>query len=226
LGYDRFLPIERWDLLDRIRGSRVRVDGLHEIVVKEFELDGLLGKSVFDPVRSLYAIILSPSTFGFLKRNNPKGAWTLVHEFSHVWLHHRYLEKLSRLEKQSRAGDRGARQTLDDKLSWRSHQVRFDSDSQADTLTANFLMPAEGVKLLQTEERSPLTSGMIARHFNISDQSAGFRLINYNKHKEVLLGDTLRYDSSTHRTVLRDGWSNRAASETGADETFFKSQIA
>ena len=102
------------------------------------------------------------------------------------------------------------------------HQVWFDSDYQADAFTAAFLMPAEGIRLIEaTADHSPLVFA-IKRHFGVSEKAAGIRLSNYQKHKTVLWGDTLRYDSSTHVTVLGDGWSNRAASETGAAENSFK----
>jgi hypothetical protein len=84
-------------------------------------------------------------------------------------------------------------------------------------------MPAEGLQLLETISMRELSASAIARHFQVSEKSAAIRLKDYEEHKAKLLADTLRYDSSTHTTVLR---ASRAATETGASENLVKSQTA
>ena len=96
-------------------------------------------------------------------------------------------------------------------------------------------MPAEGLHFFEEISTRELSASGIAHHFQVSNQSAAIRLKDYEEHKAKLLGDTfgwideqgfrrfLRYDYSTHKTVLR---ASRAATETGASENLVKSQTA
>jgi hypothetical protein len=176
LEYDRYSPIERLDLLRRIRASWVKtVTGqmLYRIIVRESSEADLneppkkfvptrtaatksvqaVARTIFAPgdglVDGLYVIFLSPSIFECLTKGNPFGKSTLSHEFFHIWEHRRLIEKIGQLSARAKEGDRPAGQQLHDILTNRNHKARFDCDSQADALAASFSMPAEGLQFLE-----------------------------------------------------------------------------
>jgi len=252
LEFDSYSPIEPLDLLRRIQASwakSVKSDQvLHRIIVLEVrDADLNQPPKKFVPMRTattksvqvvyattkfvqagdhgLYVILLSSSIMECLTKGNPFGKSTLSHEFFHIWQHaHRQLlEKIGRFYARAEAGDRPAGQQLHDILTNRNHEAKFDCDSQANALAAAFSMPAEGLQYLETISTNKLSASGIARYFQVSEKSATIRLENYNEHKATLLGDPLRYNASTHTTVLR---ASRATSETGASENFVKSQNA
>lgn len=95
-------------------------------------------------------IILTPRTYDGIYHGDPRARFTLAHEVGHILLHNSEIQGLAR---GNRLGT--------------SHKVYCDSEWQADTFAAEFLMPADIARGMSEEE--------IMNTFGVSHSSATIR---------------------------------------------------
>jgi Zn-dependent peptidase ImmA (M78 family) len=71
----------------------------------------------------------------------------------------------------------------------REHRFFEDTEWQADAFASALLMPATGMHRLESEFGT-LTTTMLQRQYLVSNQSATYRLENYQQRRSQLVGRT------------------------------------
>jgi hypothetical protein len=111
-------------------------------------------------------LILSEEWYRQLCGGHPRAAFTVGHELGHAVLHTATLVDLGDLNLQSQAAlHRGKKE----------HSICRDTEWQANSFAAAFLMPFEGLKSLSIRTKT-LSEGAIASHFGVSLEAAFNRL--------------------------------------------------
>jgi hypothetical protein len=148
LKYDTRSAIEAFDFLPRIRETSL--EGRPVIVEVRQSLENE-AHSRFDSSKNTYRIVISKRTHEQLNEGNPRGKNTVVHEWSHIWLHLRVLEHLENLRIQIAAGDARAVERLTKELKAAPRRVSWSCEWQAKNLTGALLMPASGIHLIEEQ---------------------------------------------------------------------------
>lgn len=182
---DPTIPVDGLRLYDLVQDFPIPVGTeRHRIFCRVGELpDGLEAKAMFVAETRDYDIVLTPRTYEWLEKKHPRGKSGLVHECSHVFLHPRLLQQLSTLPLHSRAAlYRGS--TV-------PHSFCCDTEWQADALTGAITMPARGIAQIEEQRarkvsRWPMET-ILANHFEVSMEAAGYRWETYQQRKSVLL---------------------------------------
>ena len=163
------LDIEVQDGTDRdipIRGSVI-------------ELKDSEGYTKYDRDRRVIEMLASPKTYEWLEKGYPRGGYFVAHELGHCLLHTAQLVRLAQMPKaQLAAFHRGGQEV--------AHEAYQDTEWQANAFAGALLMPARGLLILE-QEHGELSPAIIAEHFHVSDEAAGYRLELYNDRKEQLL---------------------------------------
>jgi len=143
--------------------------------------DGLEAQAQFLPDRQEYEVVLTEETYKWLETGNPRGTWGFIHEVDHIVLHPNLLQSLAGLSPISRAAlYRGGPKT---------HRFCEDTEWQADALTGAVIMPAEGIRIIESDSRrgDSLLVQEIARAFGASPEAASHRLDTYRRQRTNLL---------------------------------------
>lgn len=115
-----------------------------------------------------YSLDLSSATYEGLEAGAGRAAWTVCHEIGHIVLHR---EELKLLE--------GVHQRM---LNRGKHKVYEDTEYQANVFAAEFLMPREGLSLLDFDGQ--LTARIVANQYGASLEASEYRIRNYLKGKK------------------------------------------
>jgi hypothetical protein len=147
-------------------------------------LDGVEAEASFDPELKRYQVVLLPEIYDRLENGNPHGTWVLVHEFAHVTLHGRLLQRLAKMEVERRAALY--------KGSPHPHQFYMDTEWQTDSFTAAALMPAAGIAELEREALRTLgtvryLADSVAQQFGTSAEAAEYRCDTFKRRRSELL---------------------------------------
>ena len=150
------------------------------------ELKDSEGYTKYDRDRRVIEIRASPKTYEWLEKGYPRGGYFVAHELGHCLLHTAQLVRLAQMPKaQLAAFHRGGQEV--------AHEAYQDTEWQANAFAGALLMPARGLLILEQEhgileqEHGELSPAIIAEHFHVSAEAAGYRLELYNDRKELLL---------------------------------------
>ena len=143
------------------------------------ELNGSEGFAKYDRDRRVIEILASPETYDWLEEGHPRGGFFVAHELGHCLLHTDQLVRLAQMPKSQQAAlHRGGEEV--------GHETYRDTEWQANAFAGALLMPARGLVILE-QEHGELTPAIIAEHFHVSDEAAGYRLELYDDRKKELL---------------------------------------
>ena len=143
------------------------------------ELNGSEGYTKYDRNRCVIEILASPETYDWLESGYARGGFFVAHELGHCLLHTDQLVRLAQMPKvQQAALHRGGQEV--------AHETYRDTEWQANAFAGALLMPARGLLILE-QNHGELSPAIIADHFHVSAQAAGYRLELYNDRKEKLL---------------------------------------
>ena len=143
------------------------------------ELKDSEGYTKYDRDRRVIEILASPKTYEWLEKGYPRGGYFVAHELGHCLLHTAQLVRLAQMPKaQLAAFHRGGQEV--------AHEAYQDTEWQANAFAGALLMPARGLRILE-QEHGELSPAIIAEHFHVSAEAAGYRLELYNDRKELLL---------------------------------------
>ncbi len=143
------------------------------------ELNDSEGYAKYDRDRQIIEILASPDTYDWLEEGYPRGGYFVAHELGHCLLHTDQLVRLAQMPKAQQAalyrGGQVAR-----------HKTYRDTEWQANAFASALLMPARGLLALE-QQHDELSPVIVAEHFSVSHQAAGYRIELYNDRKEQLL---------------------------------------
>ena len=160
----------------KVRNGTGRDILIHGSVI---ELSGSEGFAKYDGDRRVIEILASPETYDWLERGHPRGGFFVAHELGHCLLHTDQLVRLAQMPKSQQAAlHRGAQEV--------AHEAYRDTEWQANAFAGALLMPGRGLVILE-QEHGELTPDIVAEHFHVSDEAAGYRLELYNDRKKELL---------------------------------------
>lgn len=135
------------------------------------------GMSTFDADRDEILVTLDPNTYAGLIHKVPRALFCLCHELGHVCMHTLKLLELSSIPHEVAALNRG---------NIPAHRIFEDTEWQANAFAAAFLMPAIGLKQLETV-LGVLTPQNLARRFNVSFDAGRIRLDLFGTRRRELL---------------------------------------
>ena len=148
-------------------------------IVYEVKTDSLASVEAltrYDKNSKEIIITLLESTYKNLERDDRRARFTLSHEIAHPVLHLSLLIQLSNIPHRQAALFRGE---------LAQHPSYLDTEWQADAFAAAFLMPAQGLAIL--EKLGILSLRTIERRFKVSGSAAEIRLKIFNQRKDILL---------------------------------------
>ena len=180
LGYSPTEAINALWLFDgldiEVRDGTGRDIPIHGSVI---EFKGSEGYAKYDGDRSVIEILASPETYDWLEQGHPRGGFFVAHELGHCLLHTDQLVRLAQMPKAQQAAlHRGGQEV--------GHEAYQDTEWQANAFAGALLMPAPGLLILE-QEHGELSPDIVAEHFHVSAEAAGYRLELYNDRKEQLL---------------------------------------
>jgi hypothetical protein len=171
LGYD---AISRFDALDffdnqlgdlQISGPRGMVD-----IVEHIGHCSQEGLTRYDADHERLEVVLSQETHESLKEDGVRARFTTCHEFGHAVLHVGELIKLAGMPLVGQAAMHRQRE----------YPRYYDSEWQANAFAAALLMPERGIRGLEAKHGF-LSDDLIADHFHVSLEAAGYRIIALDK---------------------------------------------
>ena len=143
------------------------------------ELKDSEGYTKYDRDRRVIEILASPKTYEWLEKGRPRGGYFVAHELGHCLLHTAQLVRLAQMPKaQLAAFHRGGQEV--------AREAYQDTEWQANAFAGALLMPARGLLILE-QEHGEFSPAIVAEHFHVSAEAAGYRLELYNDRKEQLL---------------------------------------
>ena len=185
LGLSTTDKIDGLELFDKL--PAISIDGISYGVETGVDiLQGVEAEASFDAEKKHYQILLTPETYDLLEARNPHGTWVLVHEYAHVVLHGKLLQRLASMAIQTRAALYKGTPT--------PHSFFMDTEWQTDSLTAAFLMPAVGISHLEQDTSyrfmglSPSLEFVVSIHFGTSLEAANYRVGTFRQRREELVG--------------------------------------
>lgn len=120
----------------------------------------------WNPESEQLELLLSEEWYEKLCANHPRASFTVAHELGHALLHTSTLLELGDLNLKSQAAlHRGLK----------DHPVYRDTEWQANSFAAAFMMPFAGIQKL-AKKLPNLSSSMLANHFDVSLEAAHIRL--------------------------------------------------
>jgi Zn-dependent peptidase ImmA (M78 family) len=160
---------ERLDELELKVGDRV-IPLTYAVEEQEVE-----GRTYYDEKLGRIVVTLSEETYNGLEAGNPRAFFTFGHEVGHPFCHPRLLMKLPYISHEKIA--------LMREIS--THPKYKDVEWQANGFSAALLAPADGLLALEGEGR--LRVSTIESVFNMSRQSAEYRLDNFRRFRQRML---------------------------------------
>ena len=147
-------------------------------------LDGVEAEASYDAERKRYQVLLTPETYDLLESGNPHGTWVIVHEYAHVALHGRLLQRLAKMELSRKAALYKGTPV--------PHPFYMDTEWQTDSFTAAALMPAAGIA--HFEEKPIKVCGQalslvrcVTTTFGTSQEAAQYRIDTFKRRRGELL---------------------------------------
>ena len=137
------------------------------------------GYSKYNRDRCVIEILASPETYDRLENGHPRGGFFVAHELGHCLLHTDQLVRLAQMPKAQQAALHRGRLEV-------AHEAYEDTEWQANAFAGALLIPARGLLILE-RKHGELSPAIIAEHFHVSTEAAGYRLELYNDRKEQLL---------------------------------------
>lgn len=156
-----------------------------DYAVKELPA-GIEAETRLEPGADRVVVVLSPRTYEDLERDVPRARFCLCHEIGHAACHCDLLLKLSGIPHGRAALMRGAAR----------HADCHDTEWQANAFAAALLMPAAGLRRLESAGGS-CSNHALQRTFGVSSVSADIRLRTWSTRRAELLKGVS--DSLGHR---------------------------
>ena len=176
-------PTEAIDTLQLFDGLEIEVqDGTgQDIPIRGgvIKLKDSEGYSKYDSDRRTIEILASSKTYNWLEKGNPRGGFFVAHELGHCLLHTDQLVRLAQMPKAQQAALHRGRLEV-------AHEAYEDTEWQANAFAGALLIPARGLLILE-RKHGELSPVIIAEHFRVSSEAAGYRLEKYNDRKKELL---------------------------------------
>lgn len=120
----------------------------------------------WNPEEGRIELLLSNDWYNALCDGHPRASFTVAHELGHAVLHTSTLIELGNLNLRSQAAlHRGLKE----------HKTYLDTEWQANSFAAAFLMPIAGIRKLRRSIES-ITSISISNQFGVSLEAASIRL--------------------------------------------------
>ena len=135
------------------------------------------GYARYDRVRDVIEILASETTYEWLVRKHPRGAYFVAHELGHCILHADQLVRLAMMPTKQQAAFHRGRE---------SHEAYHDTEWQANAFASALLMPASGLATIEHVNHE-LSVPLIVNQFGVSREAAGYRLALYKRKKTDLL---------------------------------------
>ena len=157
------------------------------------ELEDSEGFTMYNSDRGIIEIIASVETYDLLEQDVPRGRFFVAHEIGHCLMHTDQLVRMAYMPLTQQASLHKCGQ-LD------SHEIYRDTEWQANAFASAFLMPAWGLLALE-RKHSGLSPDIIAAHFRVSFEAAGYRLSLYLNRKQQLL-QARRVERTRHSILL------------------------
>lgn len=139
--------------------------------------EGIEALTMYDKTRQQIIVVLSPDTYDLLECEQPRARFSLCHEIAHAVLHPRELMRFSEIPHKKAALFRGEAP---------DHPVYRDTEWQAHSFAASFLMPAKGIERLE-EKHGVRAKNLLTQHFKVSSAAANLRWRIYSERKQELL---------------------------------------
>ena len=143
------------------------------------ELEDSEGFTMYNSDRGIIEIIASVETYDWLEQDFPRGRFFIAHELGHCLMHTDQLVRMAYMPLAQQSSLHKCGQ-LD------SHEIFRDTEWQANAFASAFLMPAWGLLALE-RKYSGLSPDIVAAHFRVSFEAAGYRLGLYLNRKQQLL---------------------------------------
>ncbi len=176
-------PTEAIDTLRLFDGLSITVQARTGQVIpiqgNVIELNDSEGFSKSDKERDVIEILASAETYDWLETGYPRGGYFVAHELGHCLLHTDQLVRLAQMPKAQQAALHRGGQVV-------GYATYLDTEWQANAFASALLMPALGLLALE-EEHGELSPAIVADHFRVSSQAAGYRIDLYNAKKQQLL---------------------------------------
>jgi Zn-dependent peptidase ImmA (M78 family) len=163
-------------------------EDLHEISINDagrkiplrsgvIVLEDSEGYARYDAGKGCVEILASETTYTWLERAHPRGAFFVAHELGHCLLHTSQLVRLAQMPtNQQAAFHRGLM----------AHKTFEDTEWQANSFASALLMPARGLADLESRY-GQLSAAMIQETFRVSSQAASIRLELFSSRRGELL---------------------------------------
>lgn len=120
----------------------------------------------WNPEENRIELLLSREWYDELGNGHPRASFTVAHELGHAVLHTMTLIELGNLNLRSQAAlHRGLKE----------HPIYMDTEWQANSFAAAFLMPLAGIRALR-RPLGALQAGILANDFGVSMEAASLRL--------------------------------------------------
>lgn len=160
------------ELLEAMETCKVKVEGQWYWVKTEVARmpSSVLAEARYLEDESSFIIRVSEATYEALIENNGRARFSVCHELGHIVLHDAQLIRLSHIPHVQAALQRAAAP---------EHKVFWDTEWQADSFAASFLVPTDGLKALRSQRGGWLSSSAVSTTFGVSNESATIRISNF-----------------------------------------------
>jgi hypothetical protein len=135
-----------------------------------------LGLTEFDAERKEITVVLSARSYQGVENRDARARYTLCHEIGHAVLHVDILVELGLMP-------HGVAMALH--RAQRTHEHFRDTEWQANAFSSALLVPAEGLRRLESHGR--LTASRIVDAFEVSHEAASIRLGVFQQRRRQLL---------------------------------------
>lgn len=167
-------------LFERLDEYQVRVSGRDVPLTYAVEVQQREGSTYYDPKLDSIVVTLSEATYEGLGAGVPRDIFTFSHELGHAICHASLLLKLPFIPHDKVALMRDSR----------SHPKYLDVEWQANGFAAALLAPAEA--LVALENSRTLSPRRLEASFNMSAQSAAYRVDNFQKYRRDMVAGSAR----------------------------------
>jgi Zn-dependent peptidase ImmA (M78 family) len=179
LSYNPNQAINPLDLFEHLYKVSIKMNNGRLIPLENgvVALEDSEGYTRYDHTKGILEILASERTYRHLEMRHPRAAYFVTHELSHSVLHTDQLVRLAQLPSEQQAAFHRGRA---------DHPPCQDTEWQANALASALLMPAKGIQALE-EEHNSITVSLVAAHFRVSLEAAGYRLDLYQNRRDELV---------------------------------------
>jgi Zn-dependent peptidase ImmA (M78 family) len=179
LGYqptEAIKPLKLFEDLHKV-STTTRSGKLIPLDTGVIALEDSEGYTRYDRSNNIMEVLASEQTYLKLENRHPRAAYFIAHELGHCVLHTDQLVRLAQLPTAQQAAFHRGRA---------DHKSFQDTEWQANALASALLMPARGIRAMESEF-ALVTASMIADQFSVSLEAAGYRVDLYQRRKSELL---------------------------------------